>query len=407
MNILIVSQVFYPDQVSVSQHLTDFAEDLMQSGHHVDVMSGRHQYEIPSIKYLPEEKHKGINIKRIWSSSFSKKTKIGRALNFLTFNVNTLFQLLLNRNHYDRVISLTVPPMLPLIVSTYSLFKRIPFVYWIMDLWPDQGFAAGVLRERGLVGRIYNWLGVLPLKRAVLVFALDRFMKERVVKKGVDEKKIVVSPPWSVVERDQAVSRVENVFRKQHSFKNKTVIMFSGNHSVCHPLDTVLEASEMLDGDDRFLFVFIGGGVRVTQVSDYREKKNLKNIVQLPFQPKEMIKYSLTAADIHLVVMGDSYVGINHPCKIYGVLAIEKPFIFVGPKECHVRDIMNEMDYGYFVQHGESKKLVDILLDFRRQVDNDKSVEVEGGWEIVKNSYSREVVVKKMMDSLQNLTQES
>lgn len=403
MNILIVCQVFYPDQVSVSQHLTDFAEDLIQKGHSVDVMSGRHQYEIPSIKYLPEEKHKGIRIKRIWSSSFSKKTKIGRVLNFLTFNVNMLFQLLLNRNRYDRVIGLTVPPMLPLIVATYSFLKKVPFVYWIMDLWPDQGFAAGVLRRGGLLEWIGNWLGELPLKRAVLVFALDRFMKERIVKKGIDKEKVLVSPPWSVVEDDLAMSSEENIFRKQHSFKNKTVIMFSGNHSVCHPLDTVLEASEMLNKDARFLFVFIGGGVRVNQVSDYRKKNNLKNIVQLPFQPKEMIKYSLTAADIHLVVMGDSYVGINHPCKIYGVLAIEKPFVFVGPEECHVKDLMNEVNYGYFVQHGESEKLVDILRDFRRQVDNDKPVEVKGGREIVKNSYSRKVVINKMINSLQNL----
>jgi hypothetical protein len=45
MRILIVSQVFYPDTVSVSQHMSDLAFKLVEEGHSVTVFSSRYPYE--------------------------------------------------------------------------------------------------------------------------------------------------------------------------------------------------------------------------------------------------------------------------------------------------------------------------------------------------------------------------
>lgn len=36
--------------------------------------------------------------------------------------------------------------------------------------------------------------------------------------------------------------------------------MYAGNHSPCHPLDTVVAAAERLRDDPRFIFCFVGGG---------------------------------------------------------------------------------------------------------------------------------------------------
>ena len=65
----------------------------------------------------------------------------------------------------------------------------------------------------------------------------------------------------------------------------------------------------------------------------------LANITALSYQPMDRLAGSLSSADLHLVVMGDAFVGIVHPCKIYNILTLGIPFLFVGPEECHVSDL--------------------------------------------------------------------
>ncbi len=37
--------------------------------------------------------------------------------------------------------------------------------------------------------------------------------------------------------------------------------------------------------------------------------------------------------------MGDEFVGIVHPCKIYNILTLGTPFLYIGPTPSHVSDI--------------------------------------------------------------------
>ena len=43
--------------------------------------------------------------------------------------------------------------------------------------------------------------------------------------------------------------------------------MYSGNHSPCHPLDTVLQAALGMRSDPNVAFVFIGGGSEFRNMS--------------------------------------------------------------------------------------------------------------------------------------------
>jgi hypothetical protein len=65
--------------------------------------------------------------------------------------------------------------------------------------------------------------------------------------------------------------------------------------------------------------------------------------------------------DLHVVVMGDQYVGIVHPCKIYNVLAVKKPFLYIGPNESHVTDIIRQYD-AYVSSHGDAEGVVTNIL---------------------------------------------
>jgi glycosyltransferase involved in cell wall biosynthesis len=62
---------------------------------------------------------------------------------------------------------------------------------------------------------------------------------------------------------------------------------------------------------------------------------------------------SLGAADVHVVSLGDSMVGIIHPCKIYGAMAIGRPILLFGPPSCHAADILSHDNIGWHVAHGD------------------------------------------------------
>ena len=85
MRILLITQVFYPDPVSVSQHLTDLANKLVEDGHDVTVYSSSYPYEEKTHRYESFENYQGIKINRLRQSSFGKGSTLTRLFDFFTF----------------------------------------------------------------------------------------------------------------------------------------------------------------------------------------------------------------------------------------------------------------------------------------------------------------------------------
>ena len=63
---------------------------------------------------------------------------------------------------------------------------------------------------------------------------------------------------------------------------------------------------------------------------------------------------SLSSADLHIVVMGDPFVGIVHPSKVYNIRRLGIPFLYVGPRESHV----SEMNPDFAAAHGDVDTVV-------------------------------------------------
>ena len=146
-----------------------------------------------------------------------------------------------------------------------------------------------------------------------------------------------------------------------HGLTEKFVVMYSGNHSACHPLDTLLTAVLRLRGDGNIVFCFIGGGSEFQKVKDFARDNSLSNILCLPYQPRTQLSASLSAADLHVVVMGDRFKGLVHPCKIYNIIAIGAPFLYIGPEESHISDLLKRHTNGInarSARHGEVEEVV-------------------------------------------------
>ena len=364
MKVLLLNQCFYPDVAATAQHLADLAVELAAGGHDVTVISSDRGYDNPVIRFPRHETWKGIRIIRIPSVSLGKSSKLRRALNFATFLFVCALRLLL-LPRFDVVVALTSPPLISVLGSLFVSLKGGRLIFWVMDLNPDEAIAAGWLKEDSFAASALSRLLAHSLRQAERIVVLDRFMKQRIVARGIPEEKTVTIAPWSHndVVRFDPVGR--DKFRLRNNLSGKFVVMYSGNHSPCHPLDTLLGAARKLAERDDIAFCFVGGGSEYEKVKAYAGGHKLRNILCLPYQPLSELAGSLSAADLHVVVMGNAFIGIVHPCKIYNILEIGSPVLYVGPASSHVVDVtgnLDDQDLICSVRHGEIDKAVDYIL---------------------------------------------
>jgi hypothetical protein len=211
-----------------------------------------------------------------------------------------------------------------------------------MDLNPDEGVALGWVRENSPIARLLQALLKFSLRRSDQIIALDRFMRQLIVRKGITAERVTVLPPWphdNDIRYDEPGRRA---FRDVHGLTEKFVVMYSGNHSACHPLETLLSAALRLRADAKIVFCFVGGGSEFQKVKEFARNNSLSNVVCLPYQPRHQLSGSLSAADLHVVIMGDRFQGLVHQCKVYNIMAIGVPFLYIAPEESHVTDLLQQ-----------------------------------------------------------------
>ncbi len=351
---VIFSQVFIPDPASVGQHIADVAIELARRGHRVTVYASNRSYETGAVRYPSREVIQGVTVRRLPWTSFGKKSFLKRVLGTFSFHVQALLHGLFTKRP-DAILLSTSPPMIGVAGSLVGFVRRAPVAYWAMDLNPDQLLTLGKIKSGGMMARFLEGGNRFILKRAGLIVALDRFMLDRLkARRGIDlSGKTRIIPPWPHEDHLEPVSHAANPFRAQHGLMDKFVIMYSGNHTPSNPLTTLLEASLAFRDDPNVRFLFVGGGIVKREIEEFAKTNQLDNIISLPYQPLAELGHSLSAADVHVVSLGESMAGIIHPCKVYGAMAVGRPILYFGPSQSHVSDLLAEHRIGWSIKHGD------------------------------------------------------
>lgn len=396
MKILLLNQAFYPDVASTAQHLTDLAVELVSRGHDVRVMCSRRIYDNPSVQHPRHEVWRGIKIRRIYSFGFGKSARWRRYADFGSYLVNCLRHLIALPRH-DVVIAMTSPPLISWLGALFVHMKGGKFLFWVMDLNPDEALAAGWIQPGSWTTRRLQLMLRYSLGQADKIVTLDPFMAKRVADKGVDPTRIAILPPWSHDQQVHYDPEGRERFRELHHLTGKFVVMYSGNHSPCHSLKTLLEAARRLASRPDIAFCFVGGGAEFEKVKAFREAHGLKNIVMVPYQPLSQLSASLSAADLHTVVMGDAFVGIVHTCKVYNIRTLGIPYLYIGPPRSHV----TELDPTYSARHGD----VDAVVRHIRTAAASAPAMISPAIDTVE--HSQDYLVTRMILELESMVSES
>jgi glycosyltransferase involved in cell wall biosynthesis len=397
MKILIVNQAFYPDVVATAQKAADLASHLAAAGHEVTVLASNRAYDQPALRFAGEEYWRDVRILRTGGTGWGKGARWKRLVDFGTFWIACLIKLFLLPRQ-DLVLAMTSPPLIAFPAALFVRWKGGELVSWIMDLNPDEAVAAGWLRNGSIEHRLMAAVLGYSLRSSSRVVVLDRFMRERVIAKGVPGERIDVIPPWAHDHTVRFDAEGREQFRRFHGLDGKFVVMYSGNHSPCHPLDSVLQAALGLRSEQRIRFCFVGGGAQFGKVKSFVAAHGLGNVLCLPYQPFDRLSASLSAADLHLVAMGDSFVGIVHPCKIYDILTIGMPCLYVGPIESHMGDLTRLAAHLYTSEHGD---IAIIVRNIREAAGRAESLR-QGSEQMreLARDYSQDVLIPRMAATL-------
>lgn len=394
---LIISQVYPPDPTSVGQHMHDAAKGLAQRGLRVRVLTSARGYDNPSIKYPSRETMDGVDVIRLPLSSLGKKTMAHRLVAQSMFLLQAVIRGIFTPGLVGILVS-TSPPMASVSALIIRIFRRAKVKFWVMDLNPDQLIEMGKITEQSLPARAFNALNRAILRVSDDVVALDRFMADRLNKKRDVREKMTVLPPWPHSEHMDSISHESNPFRKQHGLDGKFVVMYSGNHGATTPVQTILDAAAKMQDREELVFMFIGGGVGKRDVERTMAEHPTARIINLPYQPFDQLQYSLSAADVHLVTMGNDVVGVIHPCKVYGAMALARPILLVGPPECHVADIMNERNIGIHIQHGDVEGAVAAIEKLMNMTPAERKTMGDAAADLVNERFQQSKMIDQFCD---------
>ncbi|WP_251965233.1 glycosyltransferase family 4 protein [Salinibacter ruber] len=359
-SILFINQHYWPDLASTAQHLTDLAEYLVEQGVDVHVLCSRGHYLSGSMEVPAEETHNGVHVHRVRATAFGRDTILGRITDYASFYSSTLARVLAG-SAYDYIVTLTTPPLLPLVGAIAQRVRGQAYGVWSMDLHPDAEVATGMLEGDGAPARLLHALNDAGYRNADFVVDLGTYMKRRIHKKGVPDDRLHTIPVWNKKEEIAPIAHDENPLRHELGLDDKFVIMYSGNAGRAHRFEEVLATMKRLDGHPEIEFVFVGEGPQKERIETFAERHGLSNFRYLPYFPREDLKYSLPMADVHLMTLREEMAGIAVPGKLYGIMAAGRPALMVGPAAS---------ESGETIQGYEAGRVVDPS----REVDPDQAL---------------------------------
>ncbi|MEE1920020.1 glycosyltransferase family 4 protein [Pseudomonas asiatica] len=344
-----------------------FARELVKLGFEVEVVTGFPNYPGGKIypgyklKLLQREEIDGVRITRVPLYPNHNQGAVGRVLNYVSFAAASLIYGLFGVKRPDVIYAYHPPLTVGIAAALIRLFRRVPVVYDIQDMWPDTLRATGMFsNEKALkvVSKVCDWV----YRRVDQIVVLSPGFKRLLIERGVPERKIEVIYNWCAEDALSApLGEMPATFPDRQQFR----ILFAGNMGKAQALDAVLQAAELLQQrTEDIAFVFLGGGVEVQRLQQRAAQKQLTNVTFLPPVTMAEVGSYLAAADALLVhLRKDPLFSITIPSKTQAYMAVGKPILMAV--DGNAADLVYESGCGRIAESESPQAIADAALALR------------------------------------------
>lgn len=263
-------------------------------------------------------------------------------------------------DEFDYYFFTSNPPINQKLVA-YIQKKKKRCIYLIWDIYPNTieiafGVAAAPIAYlwRKQNARIY--------RRCDGVITIGEVMKN-VLRKDYPSQDIQVIPYHTDTKFIHPITPEDNIFIREHHLYGKKVLMYSGKMGFGHGFNEILESAERLKERLDIQFVLIGFGTAFEDVKNYVREHALSNVLVLPYQPLEMLPYSLSSADVAFITIKPNHDGLFLPSKVYDAMASGSAILCISDGNNDVSRLVDEYQLGENVHPGNAADLAKAITN--------------------------------------------
>lgn len=178
-----------------------FARELVRQGFEVEVLTGFPNYPGGKIypgykvRLIQREAIDGVQVTRVPLYPSHDQGAVGRVLNYASFATASLFYGLFAAKRPDVIYAYHPPLTVGIAAALIRMFRRVPVVYDIQDMWPDTLRATGMFSNSialKVVSKVCDWL----YRQVDQIVVLSPGFKRLLIERGVPKDKIEVIYNW-------------------------------------------------------------------------------------------------------------------------------------------------------------------------------------------------------------------
>jgi len=286
---------------------------------------------------------------------------------WLIGTVQIFFHLLFKYRNYD-VFYITIPP------TAYLLSLLLPnrFSILVFDVYPDILKIYNINENKWIYKKWIGWNKKL-FQNAHRLYTIGEGMR-KLLAQYIDPQKIKIIPNWSGLTKIKPVEKKDNPFVKENNLEDKFIVQYSGNIGYTHNVEVLVEVAKQMKEHKDIIFLIIGRGDRVNHIKNLISEYKLDNCIQLPFQPDEILNYSLAAADLGVVLLDEKTAHASIPSKIYNLQAVGVPILAIATLDSEIKEHIEKYGNGEtFTQHN-SEGIKNFILKCKSDKDYLKKI---------------------------------
>jgi glycosyltransferase involved in cell wall biosynthesis len=202
----------------------EFAKALIEMGHKVEIITSYRDFR-PSKKWFQTE-YSGIKIHWL-PLIYSNYTSYFRRITiFFVFAFKAYVKIKKIKGDIIYASSTPLSAGIPAILT--SIKNQIPMIFEVRDLWPDVPIAMKILKNPIIIF-FAKMLEKVLYKISCSIVALSPEMKDGIIKKKIDSKKIATIPNSSDLEKFRFNEKLAFNFRNERTWlKEKPLLLYSG-----------------------------------------------------------------------------------------------------------------------------------------------------------------------------------
>lgn len=393
LNILVVTQNFYPETFGIN----DIVADMVEKNYKVDVLTGLPNY--PQGKFYDgysifkrgPKYYKGAMLYRCVVFPRRKNSKLGISLNYASFPIfATLKLFLLIFKKYDKVIVYAPSPIFSCIpASIIAFLKRSEKIVYVLDIWPDSVYSVIDMKCK-LLRKILLEYSSATYRGFDKLLITSKGFKEQLINYNIDEKKIFYLPQW--VAQYEHDSTENELYEKYDDTFN---IVFTGNVGIPQNLGILVRSALLLGHYNDIKYIIVGDGDYLTTFKQKVKENKIDDIFDFvgrkPY--KDMPKY-YEIADCLLCSLKN--IELFHkivPAKIQGYMAAGKPILSSIDGESG--NIISNAKCGLVSFADDHEGLAKNIEKMYNMSNKERQLMGQNGIEYAKQHFNREDLLKR------------